>query len=247
MSPANSASMTTHGPEVTSESEDTDPRSASQQFLSSEANSASMTTHGPEVTSESEDTDPRSASQQFLSSEANSASMTTHGPEVTSESEDTDPTSASQQFLSSEANSASMTTHGPEVTSESEDTDPTSVSQQFLSSEDTRSEAVTTQATTCGNCSCNALRSNISQIPLKELLEIMKDTKKALTVDKLTLSSFVRRKISAGDDRASATVMGYVGAIMIALIALVIVVSDLLSLNRHLLQLRKRNKVNGKF
>jgi hypothetical protein len=62
----------------------------------------------------------------------------------------------------------------------------------------------------------------------------MEDMKKELKVDKKDLSSNVRNKISARDDRPSAQSLGALGIVIITLVFAALIACDVMTLKRHI-------------
>uniref|UniRef100_A0A2C9M0J0 EGF-like domain-containing protein n=1 Tax=Biomphalaria glabrata TaxID=6526 RepID=A0A2C9M0J0_BIOGL len=86
-------------------------------------------------------------------------------------------------------------------------------------------------------CSCNfysRMMSVTSQAAMQEMLAI----RKALTVSKTGLSSYVSLKTSAADKRDSSQTVGYVGMAIIAIVTSLIIIQDVLTVCRILLSHR---------
>lgn len=71
-------------------------------------------------------------------------------------------------------------------------------------------------------------------ITIEKLAAIVEETKKELAVNKTSLSSFVRKKTSAKDDRPSAAGIGSVGIVMLVFVSVLIIGSDLAFLQQYI-------------
>jgi len=74
----------------------------------------------------------------------------------------------------------------------------------------------------------------------QQLLAVMAATKKQLTKNKTSLSSFIRKKISAADNRPSSIGFGVLGAFLIAVIVVALTASDVIAVGRYFVR-RIRN------
>jgi hypothetical protein len=75
-------------------------------------------------------------------------------------------------------------------------------------------------------CACVS-QTNYISISDAELVQRLLDIKKNLTVNKTALSSTVRRKTSAPDERMSSASMGVVGICVVIAIIMLVVASDI--------------------
>lgn len=91
--------------------------------------------------------------------------------------------------------------------------------------------------------------SAVSEIPIEELkvqlAPVIKQIKENLTVDASKLSSTIRKKQSATDERKSAEQMGVLGAVLLGFTFGMLILIDITSIPRHLM-LAKRNCFGGK-
>ncbi|XP_069128910.1 secretory phospholipase A2 receptor-like [Argopecten irradians] len=86
------------------------------------------------------------------------------------------------------------------------------------------------QSTNEFDCTCRCARlgkNMIVNMTLEELQLAVAKLKSELSVNKSSLSSFIRRKTSAGDQRESASIVGYVGSAIICVILGLVIVADL--------------------
>jgi len=77
---------------------------------------------------------------------------------------------------------------------------------------------------------CRCLCLNESDSKLKEL---MTETKRQLTKNKKELSSYIRKKTSAEDNRPIAKAIGIPGGVILVICLLCVIVPDLPLLRRH--------------
>ncbi|XP_033743910.1 secretory phospholipase A2 receptor-like [Pecten maximus] len=90
----------------------------------------------------------------------------------------------------------------------------------------TSSNQDSTNAFDC-TCRCSRLGKRlIVNMTLEELQFAVAQLKRELAVNKSTLSSVIRRKTSAGDQRQSAAIMGYVGTAIICVVIGLVIITD---------------------
>ncbi|XP_033755784.1 mucin-22-like [Pecten maximus] len=101
-----------------------------------------------------------------------------------------------------------------------------------------------TSSVTYASCSCVCVQANTttSGCAPDDISCIVKAVKKELIIDKLTLSSTIRKKTSANDDRPSAQAIGMVGVVFLVSFALTVFVPDVVTLCRYILP--RHNKPN---
>ncbi|OWF36777.1 hypothetical protein KP79_PYT02880 [Mizuhopecten yessoensis] len=106
----------------------------------------------------------------------------------------------------------------------------------------TTTEEITTTTTTpettttnvmC-SCICVLVNTTSSGCAPDDVTCIVKAVKKELTIDKQTLSSTIRKKTSANDDRLSAQTIGMVGVVFSVVFALIVFVPDFVALCRYM-------------
>lgn len=91
-------------------------------------------------------------------------------------------------------------------------------------------QTTATPVTSTEKCKCPVLSSQ--DVP--DLEERLKNLKKELAIDKKSLSSHKRSRVSAMDNRPSAQYIGYTGGIVLSLCCGFIILSDILSLAQFL-------------
>ncbi|XP_069114767.1 mucin-22-like [Argopecten irradians] len=102
-------------------------------------------------------------------------------------------------------------------------------------------EMVTTTYTSTmasGVCPCVCIKLNTTSFDcaLNDVSCVIEAVKKELTVDKQILSSTIRKKTSANDDRPSAQAIGMVGVAFLVAFVLIVFVPDFVILCRYLFQ-----------
>ncbi|KAK3084824.1 hypothetical protein FSP39_019683 [Pinctada imbricata] len=130
----------------------------------------------------------------------------------------TDATTLDDSELTSSALSTSTAIEPSSSSSESPSTD-IETSNFYSTSTDHTNRACVCEM----SCTRGTTDSNVTSDRLEEI-------RSALIVDKKSLSSTKRKLISAGDDRQSSTLMGYAGAIFIAISVFFIVVGDIVNI-----------------
>ncbi|XP_052712212.1 uncharacterized protein LOC128186475 [Crassostrea angulata] len=178
-----------------------------------------------------------STNEHATRSEAYTTSATTGEQDMTSTAYTT--TSTNEQTTRSEASSTdvsqtttiSATTGGQDMTSTAYTT--TSINEQTI-----RSEAYTTSAM-CP-CQCEYFdkieywaQENNQRKQYEELSKKLAKIKDILKMETKNLSSFIKKKISAADDRPSAVATGSVGAVIIIIVLTGIVLLDLPVIIQH--------------
>lgn len=96
----------------------------------------------------------------------------------------------------------------------------------------------TTSSAVCVSCFCNnGTTINKTQ---EQIQEEITQIKKNLTIEKTTLSSYTRQKISAADGRWSSAALGSVGIVVIAAACVLVVLSDIQHFIKAVKMWRKR-------
>jgi hypothetical protein len=100
---------------------------------------------------------------------------------------------------------------------------------------DKESAQSTTSISHCSKCSCESDSNPTDYYKTeKELHEKIKEIKRELTIKKIHLSSYRRRKTSAGDERISAKGIGLLGATILCSVASFVVIMDFPTLTHQM-------------
>ncbi|XP_061170720.1 uncharacterized protein LOC133180167 [Saccostrea echinata] len=166
---------------------------------------------------------------------------------VESQAKTTPSTSATTQTLtaSSELSTTNLITTSAIITTSTFEMTTSMRDETQTSSEERPTSTVTTFVAMCP-CSCDYMdkieywRNETNQMrQYHELSQRLAQLKRLLSVNTKNLSSTVNKKISADDERPSASVTGYVGAAFIALVLGGIVLADVPVLIRQTCRLLK--------
>ena len=121
-------------------------------------------------------------------------------------------TTAATDVSSTEASSFTVGTGDPSTESQSSNTGST----------------FSSEATTQNRCTCDcSVYFNSTILTPEELETKLQEIKSILTLEKNSLSSAIRRKISAPDDRPSARSIGAVGVAVLVSVLLAIIAMDI--------------------
>ncbi|KAJ8310202.1 hypothetical protein KUTeg_012067 [Tegillarca granosa] len=102
----------------------------------------------------------------------------------------------------------------------------TETTQQSTTTE-TTTESGKTSTVALGYCECQCDLPQYSNISMEEILKTLKQITDSLTVNKSELSSTIRQKTCADDDRPSARGVGYIGCGVLTTLLVLILFVDL--------------------
>ena len=167
-----------------------------------------------------------SSSAQSTPSDYSTSAMSALLSQMTDKSTTTDVTTLTTTFHSSEE--IATTTSISHMTESSQSGTSTSPNAQTTTNEIC---SVTGILSIDGTCNCY---NNTSEEGLGERLEEIKST---LEIEKKSLSSFQRQKISAADDRVSAAATGFVGVLVLVLVFVFISAADIYAVGQTFFKL----------
>ncbi|OWF44191.1 C3 and PZP-like alpha-2-macroglobulin domain-containing protein 8 [Mizuhopecten yessoensis] len=110
----------------------------------------------------------------------------------------------------------------------------TTTTTEEITTTTTTPETTTTTTNAMCSCICVLVNTTSSGCAPDDVTCIVKAVKKELTIDKQTLSSTIRKKTSANDDRPSAQAIGMVGVVFLVVFALLVFVPDFVALCRYM-------------
>lgn len=111
-----------------------------------------------------------------------------------------------------------------------------------ISTQPTTPQPSTSRLCTCP-CSKTVVDPKYQNLTKEKIDRIVEEIKKELTVEKGNLSSSIRKKISAKDNRPSSTGIGSVGIVFFVIVFGGLILSDVSAIYQHLIILK--NNIRG--
>ena len=143
----------------------------------------------------------------------------------------TESTSGVLETTTTIANAVTETTHNEDTSTVPDTTiaQDTTTYAETTSSQNVQSTSTVSSSSNlpeCDTCTCNFVY-NLSVVLTDEQVQKLVQIKQNLTLDKTNLSSWLRTKISAKDDRPTSTGIGALGIILLCGVFVGVVVLDL--------------------